>query len=875
MCDGVPFINWSTIPSPYNCDGCIVPDTTITAPSHVCVYSTGNTASVPEPSGGGTYSWEIMRGTITSGADTSSITFTAGTGPGPLTLGVTVTRNDTGCSDSRSLDITLDSATEITSQPGSTAVCSGSGTTLSVTAVGTGLAYQWYQGASGDTAIPLGTSFSQPTGNLTSTANFWVRVIGDCGAVDSGTATVTVVSTPVTTTFVDADYSDLPLGTPVNWPYTGMQGTHVIGCDAFETVQDAVDATAPGGTVNVAPGIYTGTVNIENRSGITIAGSGRDSTLFQPSSTLATNVGGWGSSRTTTMRVVNSTDVDFTGITFDFSTIRGNNVLGILYWDSTGDHSLNRYRDMGSTSLSYEVTSYWRAPDAPWISDNRAQISVTGCEFIDTGRLAMVTHDFVHTTITNNTFTKTFDDFGYGLEIGSRSTSSMSGNTFSGFDTPAADHSASAAVYVENSFTGGLPHCDKPVSLTGNNINGCQFGVWIGNEWDGYTGDVDIAVTMTGNTISASVVTVSGEPSGGVFVVDEDMEAGSSVTLGASGNTITNIGGPGYQFMTYGDGELHSTVTSDVIMGCTEGFVVYEDASAATHTSIYDITFRFCRIVGNTTGGVNLLDPGYYANPVSTEYNWWGCNYGPGGTGAGCAGANGTAGSIVYDPWLTFTLAATPSALRFNETCGLSANFFRDNYGMTVVGGNIPNGTPVSFAGILGTVADASGVTSAGQATTTFTAGTVAGINGASATVDGQTVHTVTVYENMPEVSANSSGYPVMVKVNGTDPDLVDIEFQDIGALNYNVYVSNSRVTHPFIVGDPATGNKQCNIAGVVAGAAGYKKTEGASLETGITGSTTVLYFLVTADDNVMSSEGPLGFDSAAVERAANGYCNR
>ena len=874
VADGILFENWSTIPAPYDCLGCIPPDTTISSASPVCPLSTGNSASVTEPASGGTYSWTITGGTITSAADSSSITFTAGAGPGPVALGVTVTRNDTGCSAEGSLNVSLEIETRITDQPGSTSVCSGSGTTLSVTAEGADLSYQWYQGLSGDTTTPLGTAQTQATGALTSTTSFWVRVSGTCGTADSETATVTVISGPFALSFVDDGYIGLPAGTNVDWPYTGT-GTHVIGCDAFATVQGAVDATSPGGMVNVAPGTYTGTVNIENRSGITIAGSGRDSTLFQPSTRLATNVGGWGSSRTTTMRVVNSTDVDFTGITFDFSVIRGNNVLGILYWDSTGDHSQNRYRDMGSTSLVYEVTSYWRAPDAPWTSDNRAEISVTGCEFIDTGRLAMVTHDFVHTTISNNTFTKTFDDFGYGLEIGSRSTSSVSGNTFSGFDTPASDHSASAGIYVENSFTGGLPHCDKPVSLIGNNMNGCQFGVWIGNEWDGFSGDVDIAVTMTGNTISDSVVTVPGEPSGGVFVVDEDMESGSSVTLTASGNTITNIAGPAYWFYSYGDGELHSSVTSDTLTGCAAGFVVGEDASAPAHGSIYDISFHFCRIVGNIVGAESMLDPGLYPSPLLAENNWWGCNYGPGGAGTGCTTANGIAGNIVYDPWLTLTLAATPSAVRFNESCSLSANFFRDNHGMVVSGGNIPNGTPVSFSGILGTVADASGVTTSGQATTTFTAGTVAGINGASSTVDGQTVHTVTVYENMPEVSANSSGYPIMVTVNGTDPDLVDIQFQDVGALNYNVYVSNSRATHPFVVGDPATGNRQCNVAGVVAGAAGYKKAEGVSLESGITGSTSVLYFLITADDNVMSSEGPMGFDSAAVERTPDSYCNR
>src|SRR5204863_258557 len=53
------------------------PDATITAPSAVVADSTGNTASVPVTAGA-TYAWTIVNGTITAGAGTDTITFTAG-----------------------------------------------------------------------------------------------------------------------------------------------------------------------------------------------------------------------------------------------------------------------------------------------------------------------------------------------------------------------------------------------------------------------------------------------------------------------------------------------------------------------------------------------------------------------------------------------------------------------------------------------------------------------------------------------------------------------------------------------------------------------------------------------------------------------------
>ncbi|HVT19116.1 MAG TPA: HYR domain-containing protein [Thermoanaerobaculia bacterium] len=55
------------------------PDSTIAAPAFVQPGSTGNVASVPEGPASTTYTWSIANGTITGGAGTRQITFTAGT----------------------------------------------------------------------------------------------------------------------------------------------------------------------------------------------------------------------------------------------------------------------------------------------------------------------------------------------------------------------------------------------------------------------------------------------------------------------------------------------------------------------------------------------------------------------------------------------------------------------------------------------------------------------------------------------------------------------------------------------------------------------------------------------------------------------------
>jgi large repetitive protein len=84
------------------------PDATITAPASVASGSTGNIASVANAGVGATYVWGITGGTITGGAGTNSITFTAGAA-GTLTLNVTVT-SGSGCPDSDSANVTVTGA---------------------------------------------------------------------------------------------------------------------------------------------------------------------------------------------------------------------------------------------------------------------------------------------------------------------------------------------------------------------------------------------------------------------------------------------------------------------------------------------------------------------------------------------------------------------------------------------------------------------------------------------------------------------------------------------------------------------------------------------------------------------------------------------
>jgi YVTN family beta-propeller protein len=90
---------------------------------------------------------------------------------------------------------------QITVQPASQSIVTGTTATLTVSATGTApLTYQWFLGSSGDTTNPIAsaTSPSFTTPKLTATTSYWVQVTNGAGSKDSSTATITVTAVAVT-----------------------------------------------------------------------------------------------------------------------------------------------------------------------------------------------------------------------------------------------------------------------------------------------------------------------------------------------------------------------------------------------------------------------------------------------------------------------------------------------------------------------------------------------------------------------------------------------------------------------------------------------------------------------------------------------------
>ncbi|MCG3165237.1 MAG: hypothetical protein POELPBGB_00999 [Bacteroidia bacterium] len=193
----------------------------------------GNTPS----SGGGTWTRISGAGTITTPTSpTSGIT---GLGVGANVFRWTLLNGV--CTDSQD-DVTItgqSSSTAPTGISGTTAVCNGTSTTLTLTggSAGTGATAQWFTGSCGGTSAGTGNSI---TVTPTTTTTYYVRYSGTCNTTTCASVTVTVYQASVLGTVSNAgpidfcsstgDWSAVPItvsghtGT-VEWQWGSSNGT--------------------------------------------------------------------------------------------------------------------------------------------------------------------------------------------------------------------------------------------------------------------------------------------------------------------------------------------------------------------------------------------------------------------------------------------------------------------------------------------------------------------------------------------------------------------------------------------------------------------------------------------------------------------------
>ncbi|MBX3294077.1 MAG: right-handed parallel beta-helix repeat-containing protein, partial [Acidobacteria bacterium] len=417
---------------------------------------------------------------------------------------------------------------------------------------------------------------------------------------------------------------------------------------------------------------------------------------------------------------------------------------------------------------------------------------------------------------------------------------SSTGNTFDGFEVQSgasdavmvrgSGHTVSnnilngQVVFPTSGTSAGIKTANTagvlPLSfnLNNNSVSGYRHGIFI----DGSAVALDasgVSSVITGNysTNNERGISTAGAGVHGGTIIHQTTNntvtgndrgirlAGGQFTV--SGNVITNntgVGGFGIH-AGVGTSALNAlTITSNYISG-NPTFGILLEGNAGSPTITYN------RIVGNGTGIGLVALPG----TVNAENNWWGCNYGPGAAGAGCAATtNGVTGAVDADPWLTLTTSAAPSFVTVGGNATVTSPLtINSNNVDTSGGGNIPNGTPASFGATLGTVLPTSSTTTSGVASTVFTAGMTEGVGSASTTVDGQTVG-----ENIPIYNATCAqvSMPNLTTLTGvgiTVPITTDLMTgRDAISADFTVTYNPAVLTYSGVSLGPVAGSAAYNV---------------------------------------------------------------
>lgn len=186
----------------YTVNVCIPTITTQPAASTMINSGQQLTLTVAANTSGLTYQWYVG----TSGTTTTPIANATGASvtvsPASNTnYWVKVTGTCGQSVNSNTAAVTICVPPSITAQPAPNSyIVRGANVNLAVTAAGNGLTYQWYQGTSGNTSTPLAATTPGLTIAPINPIDYWVKVTGTCGSVNSNTAHVSVCTTPVINT---------------------------------------------------------------------------------------------------------------------------------------------------------------------------------------------------------------------------------------------------------------------------------------------------------------------------------------------------------------------------------------------------------------------------------------------------------------------------------------------------------------------------------------------------------------------------------------------------------------------------------------------------------------------------------------------------
>ncbi len=208
---------------------------------------------------------------------------------------------------------------------------------------------------------------------------------------------------------------------------------------------------------------------------------------------------------------------------------------------------------------------------------------------------------------------------------------------------------------------------------------------------------------ITGSTFSSNTASGAG---GAIYAEDgffSGFLAGSVSITNSNFTDNTNISSGGaIRFDLHGG--YPATISGSTFTGnktteaAGEGGAITAETFDTTNGNA-SFTMSKSRISGNSAPGAGT---GVAAVSVAATMvnNWWGCNAGPGGTG--CDTISNDLSTVTFNPWLVLAISPSSSQILPSGTSTLTADLTHNSNNTS--GFSVPNGTPVTFGGTLGTV---------------------------------------------------------------------------------------------------------------------------------------------------------------------------
>lgn len=246
------------------------------ASQSVAAGSDVNFEAFAEGPGPITYQWQ-KNGSNVPGANAGTLALTSVTtgNAGDYRLRAT---NSFGTTVSATATLSISTPPAVSTIPGITYVRRGENTSLQVEASGTApLTFQWYQGISGDTSMPVGVGGSTfATPDLSTSTNYWVRVTNAFGSDDSSTFEIAVGDPPTA--------SVSPSSLSLNELQSGSFSAVVGGTGPFTYQWRKDDTDIPG---QIGSAINLSSVDADNAGDYSVRVSSEYGTLTSQAATLS------------------------------------------------------------------------------------------------------------------------------------------------------------------------------------------------------------------------------------------------------------------------------------------------------------------------------------------------------------------------------------------------------------------------------------------------------------------------------------------------------------------------------------------------------------------------------------------------------------